>query len=100
MALTMEFKKQRILIGVGLAILGYFVFKNIVAKKILSKDSSGKSNFANADGGDGGFVAMKYDPSYKNTDGTLGATWIGYNNSDVVGYWKKGFVTLGTTPVL
>jgi hypothetical protein len=99
MALTMEFKKQRLLLGVGLAILGYFVLKNVIAKKMVSSDAN-KSNFVNADGSNNSFVALKYDPSYKNPDGTLGATWIGYNNSDVVGYWQKGVVTLGTAPVL
>lgn len=91
--------KTRLFIGIGFAIVGYFVFKKLILQKIISKDSN-KNNFVNADGGNDGFVALKHDPSYKNPDGTLGATWIGYNNSDVIGYWKKGFVTLGTTPVL
>jgi len=87
----MDFKKKRLLIGVGLAIVGYFVFKKVSEKIFVKKSTNNQANFLNADGNDNGgnFVAKQYDA-------TRGATWISYNNSDVVGYWQDGRIKQGT----
>lgn len=90
----MDKKKQRLLIGIGFAIVGYFVFKKYGAKWFAPKlvegtsSDSKQANFLNADG-DGGFVAKQYDPIKK-------ATWISFRNSDVVGYWQSGKIQEGT----
>jgi hypothetical protein len=90
----MDKKKQRLLIGIGFAILGYFVFKKYGAKlfapKLASTPTSedNQANFLNDDG-NGSFVAKQYDPIKK-------ATWISYQNSDVVGYWLSGKIEQGT----
>jgi hypothetical protein len=42
------------------------------------------------------FIAGGYDPRHQNPDGTVGATWISYDDSNVVGYWQKGRVQEGT----
>jgi hypothetical protein len=90
----MDKKKQRLLIGIGFAIVGYFVFKKYGVKwfapklaQATSKDEA-QANFLNADG-NGGFVAKRYDASRN-------ATWISYQNSDVVGYWQSGKIKEGT----
>ena len=87
----MEFKKNRLIIGISLAIVGYFVFKKVSEKIFNKKSTNNQANFLNADGnGNGGkFVAKQYDA-------TRGATWISYNNSDVVGYWQEGKIKEGT----
>jgi hypothetical protein len=91
--------KQRLGIGIGLAVVLYFGFrfglKNVFVKK------KGQKNFANADGElVGNFVAKQYDPLHENPDGTKGATWIAYDDSNVVGYWQKGRVQEGTEVTL
>lgn len=89
---------QRLIIGFTIAI-GVFFLAKYVAPKFLKAKSSDDSqkNFLNADGNEnGGFVAKQYDPTHVNTDGTKGATWISYNNSDAVGYWMNGKVEEGT----
>lgn len=89
-------KQQRLFIGVGGAIVLYFVFKYGL-KGIIGKKPESQKNFANADGDlAGNFVAKQYDPLHVNPDGTKGATWISYNDSNVVGYWQKGRVQEGT----
>jgi hypothetical protein len=88
----MEFKKNRLLLGVGLAIVGYFVFKKVSEIVITKKSTDNKqANFLNANGnGNGGtFIAKQYDA-------TRDATWISYNNSNVVGYWQEGKIKQGT----
>jgi len=87
----MEFKKNRLAIGIGLAIVTYFVVKKITQNILTKKSTNNQANFLNADGnGNGGkFVARQYDA-------TRNATWISYNNSDVVGYWQEGKVKEGT----
>jgi hypothetical protein len=87
----MEFKKNRLAIGIGLAIVTYFVVKKITENSLTKKSTNNQANFLNADGnGNGGkFVARQYDA-------TRNATWISYNNSDVVGYWQEGKVKEGT----
>jgi hypothetical protein len=90
----MDKKKQRLLIGIGFAIVGYFVFKKYGAKlftpKLVEKpiSDSQESNFLNANGGND-YIAKQYDPIKK-------ATWISYQNSDVVGYWLSGKIQEGT----
>jgi hypothetical protein len=87
----------RLAIGIGFAVVGYFVFKKIVLKKIMSKTEGNQKNFLNADGNGGGlFVSKFYDANHKNSDGTLGATWISYNDSNLIGYWQSGMIKEGT----
>jgi hypothetical protein len=93
--------KRNVIIGIGAAVGLYLVFrfalKDIFVKKGINLRSS--RNFVGADGineGSGSFIAKKYDPEHLNSDGTKGATWIGYDNSDIVGYWKAGQVKLGS----
>lgn len=42
------------------------------------------------------YTAGGYDSNHQNSDGTRGATWIGYNQDNTQGYWVKGFVKQGT----
>ena len=90
----MDKKKQRLLIGIGFAIIGYFAFKKYGAKlftpKLVAKPTSDsqEANFLNANGGND-YIAKQYDPIRK-------ATWISYQNSDVVGYWLSGKIQEGT----
>lgn len=94
--------KQRVFIGVSLSVVAFLLSKVVLAKYYKKKAIEKKSNFIgadgfyDADGGDGKFFAKTYDPNHRNTDGTLGATWISFNNSDVVGYWEKGKIQIGT----
>ena len=88
----MDKKKQRLLIGVGVAIVGYLVFKKYgatwFAPKLVTPPITNTANFLNADG-DGGFVAKQYNAA-------TNSTWISYQNSDVVGYWQTGKIKEGT----
>ena len=91
----MDKRKQRLLIGVGVAIVGYFVFKKYGAKWFAPKlakpsvqTNGDQLNFLNASGGSD-FIAQQYDP---NTN----STWISYQGSSVVGYWQKGKIKEGT----
>lgn len=105
--------RKNIFIGVGLAVVVYlglrYGLKNYYAKKEAStptpkptptpsKPATKGKNFVGADGGqsEDGFVALRYDANHVNEDGSLGATWIGYKGSDVVGYWEKGVIKIGT----
>jgi len=88
--------KKRLVIGIGLAVGLYFAFRYGL-KNVFVKRDTGKKNFANADGElVGNFVAKQYDPSHVNPDGSVGATWISYEGSDLVGYWQKGKIQEGT----
>jgi hypothetical protein len=88
--------KKRLFIGIGLAVGLYFAFRYGL-KNVFVKKDTGKKNFVNADGEMvGNFVAKQYDPMHVNPDGTQGATWISYNDSNIVGYWQKGRVQEGT----
>ena len=93
--------KRNIVIGIGGAIVLYLVFRQALKGVFVKKgiDISPNKNFVGADGysSDGEFTAKRYDANYINPDGTLGATWIAYNDSDIVGYWKAGVVKLGST---
>jgi hypothetical protein len=82
--LTMDVKRNRIILGIGLAIIFYFGVKKFYKPKI----SGSNVNFSNANGGE--FVAKRFDASRN-------ATWISYNNSDVVGFWKDGNIPEGTS---
>ena len=87
--------KKKLAIGITLAVGLYFAFKYGL-KNVFAKTESTK-NFANADGElVGNFVAKQYDPLHVNPDGSKGATWISYEDSDIVGYWQKGMVREGT----
>jgi hypothetical protein len=83
--LTMDVKRNRIILGIGLAIIFYFGVKKFYKPKI----SGSSVNFSNANG-EGGFIAKRYDS-------TRNATWIAYDNSDVVGFWKDGMIPVGTS---
>lgn len=76
---------KRLSIGVGLSVVLYFVVKRFYKPKVSSGSSA---NFSNANGGE--FIAKRYDASRN-------ATWIAYNNSDVVGFWKDGNIPEGTS---
>lgn len=91
MAYSMELKKKRLVIGIGLAIVGYFIVKKITENVLTKKSTNNQANFLNADGNNNGgkFVAKQYDA-------TRNATWISYNNSDLVGYWQEGKIKEGT----
>lgn len=92
MAYTLDFKKKRLFVGVGLAIVGYFVFKKLSEMYFTKKSTKDNhANFLNADGQNNGgnFIAKQYDA-------TRNATWISYNNSDIVGYWQEGKIKQGT----
>lgn len=95
----MDIKKQKILFGVAIGLGAYFIFdkwvKNLI-KKNPTTTSENESNFSNANGDNSGYVAKRYDASHVNEDGSIGATWISYNNSDVVGLWKKGKIAIGS----
>jgi len=87
--------KKKLAIGIGLAIGLYFAFRYGL-KNVFAKPESTKS-FANADGDlVGKFFAKQYDPMHINPDGSSGATWISYDDSNIVGYWQKGRVQEGT----
>lgn len=94
---TKEIIRKRVLIGVGLSVVAFFLAKLVVAKYYKKKGIENKSNFVGADGQDDSFVAKRYDPTHVNSDGTKGATWIAFNDSDIVGYWQNGKVEIGTT---
>lgn len=102
--------KKRYLIGAGIGVLLFFAFKYglpMILKKPTPppmpptpptglKGAKTKS-FANASGeGENQFVANGFDPNHVNDDGSMGATWISFNNSKIVGYWQKGKVPDGT----
>jgi hypothetical protein len=92
----MEKNKTKLLIGIGIGVALYFAFR-FGLKNVFVKKDTGKKNFANADGDlVGNFVAKQYDANHLNTDGTMGATWISYEGSDIVGYWQKGKIEEGT----
>lgn len=42
------------------------------------------------------YIAKRYDENHVNDDGSVGATFMAFNNSDLVGIWKEGVVDLGT----
>lgn len=92
----MQVKKQRLIIGIGVSVLLYFAIKKLVLNYYKSKGIQKPVNFLGANGESDSFVAKKYDASHVNSDGSKGATWISYNNSDVVGYWEKGKIEIGT----
>jgi hypothetical protein len=96
----MDIKKQKILVGVIIGVGAYFLYNKIVKnfiKKTPIAQPTTEANFSNANGNGGsGYVAKKYDASHVNEDGSNGATWIAYNDSDVVGFWKKGKVAIGS----
>ena len=91
-------------IGLGLGVVAYFLFKYVAKVIYKPKDTMGKTKaFANADGetknvGKAGssFTASYYNPEHKNLDGSLGATWIAYNDNYSIGYWEQGIVKEGT----
>jgi hypothetical protein len=88
--------KKKLVIGIGIAIGLYFAFRYGLKNVFVKKPESIK-NFANADGElVGKFFAKQYDPLHVNPDGSKGATWISYDDSNVVGYWQKGRVQEGT----
>jgi hypothetical protein len=99
---TKELIRKRVLIGLGLSVFLFVVAKyvvgNIYKKKLSDKKSNfiGADGFYNADGGEGKFIAKRFDSTHRNSDGTLGATWISFNDSDIVGYWEKGKIEIGT----
>jgi len=93
---TKQVMKKRVLIGVGLSIVAFFLSKLVVAKYYKKKAIGKTSNFVNLEGDSGDFRAKSYDPNHKNSDGSLGATFISFNDSDVVGFWYKGKLEIGT----
>jgi hypothetical protein len=93
--IPMDVKKKRLVIGIGLSIVAYFLIKNVVLNYYKKKGVVQTSNFLGANGQSDTFVAKRFDASHINSDGSKGATWISYNNSDVVGYWEKGKIEIG-----
>lgn len=93
----MDAKKKKILIGIGLGIGLYLIFNKIVKGNISVKPIVKEDETSNFSGSTNGYVAKSYDATHINEDGTKGATWIAYNNSDIVGYWKKGRVAIGSS---
>ena len=94
--IPMQVKKQRLIIGIGVSVLLYFSIKKLVLNYYKSKGIPAPVNFLGANGESDSFVAKRFDASHVNSDGSKGATWISYNNSDVVGYWEKGKIEIGT----
>ena len=95
MNITKELAKKRLLLGIGIAIVGYFGFKYVISKFTKPKIAGGNVNFIGANGDSTELVAKRYDANYVNKDGSKGATWISYNDSDVIGYWEKGKIQEG-----
>jgi hypothetical protein len=93
---TKDLIKKRVLIGIGFSLVAFLVARVLITNYYKKKGVSKQSNFIGADGGDETFVAKRFDPSHVNKDGTKGATWISYNDSDIVGYWEKGKIEIGT----
>ena len=96
----MDNKKKLIVAftAIGVGVVAYFMAR-FIAKKYyyIGEPSKGKqSNFVNADGVESVYSASNYDPNHINSDGSLGATWIAYNDLETIGYWKEGFVQEGT----
>jgi hypothetical protein len=93
---------KRLMIGVGGAIALYFLSIKLYPKLFPPKlpnttpPSGAKANFSNADGSGIDFMSKYYDASHVNEDGSLGATWISFQDSNVVGYWQKGKLAIGT----
>lgn len=92
-----EIIKKRLLVGVGFSLVAFLLARVLIKNYYKNKGATSKqSNFIGADGGDDSFVAKTFDSTHVNPDGTVGATWISYNNSDIVGYWEKGKINIGT----
>lgn len=90
-------KGVQIAVGVSIAIVTYLVLRQ-VAKSIFKKTGStpkGDSSFVGADG-KSLYAAKFYDSEHINQDGSKGATWISYQDSPIVGFWKKGMIAEGT----
>jgi hypothetical protein len=95
----MEAKYKKALIGVGLAVGLYFLFNYVIKKSgaVVVPPKPNGDGFKGMDGEEEGkYTAKRYDSTHKNLDGSLGATWIGYNDSNIVGFWQKGQVDIGT----
>jgi len=96
----MSEKNKKIAIGIGLAIGIYLVITYVGKKYFIKKVdiTSGKpdSSFTGFGGESSGYVAKFYDAEHQNEDGSKGATWIAFNDSPIVGFWKKGKVKEGT----
>jgi hypothetical protein len=95
----MDIKKQKILLGVAIGVGAYFIYnkwvKNLILKTPMDTTPQPEANFSSANGGSG-YLAKRYDASHVNEDGSNGATWVSYNDSDVVGFWKKGKIAIGS----
>jgi len=84
--------------ALGVGVVTYYIAK-FIAKKYyyIGEPSDDKQkNFVNADGVESFYSATKYDPNHLNSDGSMGATWIAYNDLSTIGYWKEGFIEEGT----
>lgn len=93
-------KNKNIAIGIGLAIGIYlvvtYVGKKYFIKKVDTTILKPESSFSGFGGESSGYVAKFYDAEHQNEDGSKGATWIAFNDSPIVGFWKKGKVKEGT----
>jgi hypothetical protein len=96
----MENKKKLIVAftALGVGVVTYYIARFISKKYYyIGEPSNGKQkNFVNADGVESVYSASIYDPNHVNPDGSVGATWIAYNDLSTIGYWKEGFVQEGT----
>lgn len=94
-------KGTKIIVGIGIGIAIYFILNNVVKKAIMQtppkeKSIEPESSFAGFSKESSGYEAMQFDPEHINEDGSRGATWIGFERSDIVGFWKKGAIKGGT----
>ena len=93
----MDSRKKKILIGIGIGIALYFVLNKVLKANIDVKPIANSDESTNFSGSTNGYVAKRYDATHINEDGSMGATWVAYNDSEVVGFWKKGKVAIGTS---
>ena len=94
----MELKYKKALFGIGLGIGLYFALNYLIKKSgaLVTPPKPDDKAFKSMDGSEGKYLAKRYDPNHQNLDGSFGATWIGFDDSDIVGFWQKGKVDLGT----
>ena len=93
----MKSKVIKAAIGIGIGVVVFFVVRAVAKKMFPAKKTANNNNVSFAgDSKQGIYKAMFYDENYRNDDGSKGATWIGYNESPIVGFWKKGMMAEGT----
>ena len=92
-----EIIRTRLFIGIAGAVFLYVGLRYYIVPKYFkpSAPATPKANFVNATG-QSDFVAKRYDANHVNKNGTIGATWIAFKDSDIVGYWENGKIPLGT----